>query len=174
MFHLKFVFYFILLHIILGTPQFNLYYTNWINEKENDDCKELPYYCLRIIIEVVEYKEMEVRSYCLSEFSSKFNVDNNDFHSKFTFADLSKKNVSSEQLYAWSTPIDIIEDYQSYLNQLSTLNNSVLENQIFYNCTLPRFGSKCQFQLNYDFSLDNSLINIIDEIYTNHGDSQTN
>ncbi len=62
-------------------------------------------------------------SYCMSELPSKFNITNIDFISNFTFAELSEQNITSEQLYLWSVPIDIIENYQFYLNQLSTKND---------------------------------------------------
>ena len=101
----------------------------------------------------------------MSELPSKFNIENNDFFSKFTFAELSKQNITSQQLYLWSAPIDIIERYQFYLNQLSTSNDSSLAKEIFYNCTMPRFGPKCQYELYYHYSDHSSLYEIIDDFY---------
>ncbi|CAF4053713.1 unnamed protein product, partial [Adineta steineri] len=58
---------------------------------------------------------------------------------------MAELNITSQQLYHWSAPIDIIESYQSYLNQLSTSNNISLSTKVFYNCTPPRFGPQCQY-----------------------------
>jgi hypothetical protein len=82
----------------------------------------------------------------MSELSSKFNIETFDFHAKLTFVDLEKENITSEEFYLWSAPIDLIEHYQFYLNQLSTFNDSILSNKIFYNCTWPRFGPQCQYE----------------------------
>jgi hypothetical protein len=82
----------------------------------------------------------EIISYCLSVLPSEFNFENNDLFQTFTFLALSKQNISSEQLYLWSAPIDVIEDYQFYLNQLLTFNDSTLGKEIYYNFTLPKFG----------------------------------
>jgi hypothetical protein len=82
----------------------------------------------------------------MNEFSSKFDVEEKTNHfPKFYFYELSKQNMCSEQLYLWLAPIDLIENYQLYLS---------LSKEIFYNCTLPRFGPRCQ----YEFS--NHFINI--------------
>jgi hypothetical protein len=99
---MKYLSYFIRIHLILCTSQFNLYYT--------------------------------------------ININENDFFSKLTFADLLQQNVKSEELYLWLAPIDIIEDYQFYLNQLSTENDLSLGETVFFNnCTLPRFGPMRQY-----------------------------
>ena len=51
-------------------------------------------------------------SYCMSELPSKFIIEAFDFHTKLNFTDLAKQNITSQQLYHWSAPIDLIEDYQ--------------------------------------------------------------
>ncbi|CAF4427693.1 unnamed protein product [Rotaria sp. Silwood2] len=50
-------------------------------------------------------------------------------------------NIISQQLYLWSTPIDIVERYQFYLNQLSTSNDKPLETQVFYNMYISKIRS---------------------------------
>jgi hypothetical protein len=50
-------------------------------------------------------------------------------------------NVTSDQLYSWSAPIDLIEEYQIYL----ITNNTVLSTTVFYNCTKHWFGPFCQY-----------------------------
>ena len=90
----------------------------------------------------------------------------NNFFPKFTFDELSKENITSQQLYLWSAPIDIIEHYQFYLNQLSTSNDLSLAKEIFYNCTLPRFGPICQYEFDYYDPNHSSLYEIIHDFYT--------
>ena len=109
----------------------------------------------------------QIISYCLTESSSKWNIEENNFHQKFTFAELYKQNISSQQLYTWSAPMDLIEQYQLYINQRSLSKNiSLIELQLFYNCTLPRFGRYCQYSFDTDESIDDlSLNEIISEYY---------
>ncbi|CAF4014589.1 unnamed protein product, partial [Rotaria sordida] len=83
----------------------------------------------------------------MSELSLKFHIEKeNVLFQKFTFDELSKQNITSQQIYHWSAPIDIIEQYQVYLDRLSILNGSSLRTEIFYNCTLPRFGPIYQYK----------------------------
>ncbi|CAF4625660.1 unnamed protein product, partial [Rotaria sp. Silwood2] len=74
-------------------------------------------------------------------------------------------NVRHGQLYLWSAPIDVVERYQFYLNKLSTSNDIFLETQVFYNCTLPRFGSMCQYEITYYHQNLLSLDEIIHDYY---------
>ncbi|CAF4700849.1 unnamed protein product, partial [Rotaria sp. Silwood2] len=116
MFHIKYLFYFIFLHLIIAIPQINLHNTGWVSENENNDV--LQHDCLRIdVLNKEENVSREIIFYCMSELPSKSHIEKTDFFPKFTFDQLSKQNITSQQLYLWSTPIDIIEDYQFYLNQ---------------------------------------------------------
>ncbi|CAF1222459.1 unnamed protein product [Adineta steineri] len=54
-----------------------------------------------------------------------------------TFAELYRQGVTSMELLKWSVPIDIIERYEK-IGENST--------EIFYNCSLPWFGSTCQYR----------------------------
>ncbi|CAF4951766.1 unnamed protein product [Rotaria sp. Silwood1] len=65
------------------------------------------------------------------------NIANN-----ITFKELSEQGVTSEQLLNWSAPIDLVERYER--------NNR--SSELFYNCSSPWFGSKCQYQFVYDSS----------------------
>ena len=59
-----------------------------------------------------------------------------------SFEELRLMNITSEDLLLWSGTIDVAEQYQLYLNEpISSLN------QVFYNCTPPWFGSRCQYLL---------------------------
>ena len=105
MFDAKYLYYFILLRFIIATPQLNLYYTDGVREIDN----ALQHDCLQIAgTEDQKSDERQIMSYCMSEFPAKFNIEKTDLFSKFTFADLSKLNISSQQLYLWSAPIDVI------------------------------------------------------------------
>ncbi|CAF4405138.1 unnamed protein product, partial [Rotaria sp. Silwood2] len=99
------------------------------------------------------------------ELPLKFHIENNNVFPKFTFDELLKRNITSQQLYLWSSPIDVAESYQFYLNKLSTSNDIFLETQVFYNCTLPRFGSMCQYEITYYHQNHLSLDEIIHDYY---------
>ncbi|CAF5074486.1 unnamed protein product, partial [Rotaria sp. Silwood1] len=165
----------ILLHFIAATPQINLHYTDWV--KENESNNGLQHDCLRVLASNDETSiSREITSYCMSELPSEFHIiENDDVFPKFTFAELYKLNITSEHLYLWSAPMDIAEDYQYYLNQLSISNNIIyLASQVFYNCTLPRFGSMCQYEIIYYQSNHLSLYDIIHDYYSTHEYNPTN
>ncbi|CAF1434089.1 unnamed protein product [Adineta steineri] len=105
-----------------------------------------------------------ISTYCLSESSFKFHIENDYSLAIFSFVDLAKKNITSDDLYVWSTPIDIIEQYQIYLET----NDVSLSKQIFYNCTLPRFGPMCQYELYYYHDNYSSLYEIIHGYYRSY------
>ncbi len=121
MFVFKHFFSLIFLHSTVTTSQINLYYTNGTNTSDGGLQRD----CLRIgtLIEQANVSR-QIMWYCVDASASNILVENNISVPNFTFAELSKQNISSEQLYLWSAPIDLIEDYQWYLNQLSTSNNT--------------------------------------------------
>ncbi|UJR08064.1 hypothetical protein I4U23_012341 [Adineta vaga] len=98
-----------------------------------------------------------IRHNCLTEWK---------FEENFTFIEMYEKNITSEELYHWSAPLDIIEHYQFYLDQvqLHTINLSSIETQLYYNCTLSRFGSRCEYELVCDEKVD-CLNDAVDEKY---------
>jgi hypothetical protein len=139
---------FYLLHLINSHLQINLHLTNWTSEDDNiqHDCLQVPAHTEE------ESDPRQIISYCMGEWPSKFHMKENNFDQKLTFEQLSKQNITSQQLYLWSAPIDLIEEYQFYRNQLSKSEKTSLSTRIFYNCTLPYFGSQCQYVLqNYKF-----------------------
>ncbi|CAF4082700.1 unnamed protein product, partial [Rotaria sordida] len=108
----------------------------------------------------------QIISYCLTEWSSKWIIEENNLDQKFTFNQLYKQNITSQQLYLWSAPMDVVERYQFYLNHLSISNqSSFMATQLFYNCTLPRFGPLCQYSLDTYISPNSSLYEIIYDFY---------
>ncbi|CAF5043873.1 unnamed protein product, partial [Rotaria sp. Silwood1] len=50
-----------------------------------------------------------------------------------TFETLQKENITSQQLYLLSAPIDVVERYQAFLEN----SYSFLSTQVFNNCSKP-------------------------------------
>ena len=148
--------FFILLHYILGQPQVNLYYTDFVNQ--NIDIFD--HDCLRLFsINLVNSGNIQMMSFCLSENLSVFDVDDDKEMSKYTFSQLFKKNITAEQLYFWSASIDTVEHFQDYLNT----KNTSLAKETFYNCTSGRFGHRCQYQLLID---TDQKLSLYDNLFT--------
>ena len=59
----------------------------------------------------------------------------------YTFQDLHQMNVSSEELLLWSVPIDLVEHYQYFLDEVDVS----LSTELIFNCTPLWFGSQCQY-----------------------------
>lgn len=96
-----------LLPLIIAIPQFNLHHTQGISEHT----------CLRVSSFYRKPSSVyEVASFCMSEEipANYWTIDDSSF-SKFTFFELSKQNITSQDLYRWSASIDLIEEYQLYL-----------------------------------------------------------
>lgn len=90
-------------HLIIATPQINLYHTDWVDEivnVENDTA--LQHNCLRIGNDIEFYpNRQEIVSYCMSELPSNFVIENVDSTSKFTFDELSKQNITIVSIYTF-------------------------------------------------------------------------
>ncbi|CAF0926861.1 unnamed protein product [Adineta steineri] len=148
MLFMNYLLYFILFYGINGLPQINLDLTHWPNNTESNS--SLQHDCLHVAawIENEESDPYEIISYCMSEWPSQWSIEKNNQDQYFTFAQLYQRNISSEQLHVWSTPLDIIEYYELYLNHRLISNTSVvMPINGFYNCTPPRFGPLCQYSL---------------------------
>lgn len=79
--------------------------------------------------------------YCFRTTQITFNMSR-IVERKITFFELSEKQVTSEDLYQWSIPIDTIEDYEYYQMNKDSIDG---QNRFVYNCTYPYFGSICQY-----------------------------
>jgi hypothetical protein len=135
---------------VFASPQINLYFTDSIS---NDI--SFSHTCLYVTAVIdKETNTQQMISFCLSESSKECN---NELNQVLTFAELYQQEITSEQLYHWSTPIDIIERYQFYLTQLSK--------ELFYNCTLPKFGPMCEYGFDFYRTEYSSLIEMIDDYY---------
>ena len=161
--------YLLVVYLVVASPQINLDLTDWVDKKT-----DLPHDCLHVAVAIKSDNVQEIISYCMNEWPSKWQMINNHFDQIFTFVELHKKNVTSEQLYRWSGPMDVIENYQWYLNQISIGNvPSAMETQVFYNCTLPRFGPQCQYSLDAHASHHSSLTEIIRDYYLQASEPKT-
>ncbi|CAF1114617.1 unnamed protein product [Adineta steineri] len=124
--------------------QFNLYNTDASLDAGNLHTNCLHHY-VYYWIELTEKVE-----YCVGPISDNdilLEKFPNTTNGNFTFDELRQLNVITQELLAWSAAIDLIERYQYYIDQP---NNSFKSTEIFFNCTKPWFGPRCQ----YSFGLD--------------------
>ncbi|CAF1336384.1 unnamed protein product [Adineta ricciae] len=154
--------YLILLQSISGVPQINLYYTDSTNGADHGLAMQRN--CLHTVV-FVEHSsiDQQIVFFCMEESLPEFPIETSNSLPTFTFYELSEKNITSEQLYLWSAPIDIIERYQLYLNE----NDDSMSNELFHNCTVPGFGPLCQYELEFYDSRFNFLHEMIDSFYNN-------
>ncbi|CAF4059386.1 unnamed protein product [Adineta steineri] len=159
MLFIKILFVLMILFLIVNSYEINLHQTEWTNINDNNN--EIQHDCIHIAISTepdtifghfkfVHFPKSNFRqviSLCMSEWTSNWTLQKNLSSTSFTFAKLSELNITTHQLYLWSAPIDTIESYQEYLDQLSTSNKTFLSTTLFYNCTLPRFGPSCQYSI---------------------------
>lgn len=83
MFHMKYLFYFILLHGIVTTPQINLYQTDRASQNNGDALK---HNCLRVSVSFGQILNIgEVIAYCMSKSPTHFDIKTNYSFSIFTF-----------------------------------------------------------------------------------------
>lgn len=156
--------YFVSLFSIVASLQLNLHLTQWENNNE-----VLQHNCLLVNHwENEEENIYEITSYCLSEWSSERNIGQDTLDQRFRFTELFARNITSEDLYRWSAPLDIVENYQLYWN----FHDTSLAEMEFFNCTEEWFGSKCQYSFDLDYSSFSSLDKIIDEFYLTDRDKQ--
>lgn len=84
----------IVLHCIIATPQINLYVTDSINE---DDIR---HDCIRVTAFINQsHINRQIISYCITQSLSQYNLKQTDQFPQFTFDQLSKQNITSQQLY---------------------------------------------------------------------------
>ena len=132
--------------IINTFPQTNFHLTDVNDQTFAHDCLQIS------VLPISTKDSQEILSFCLTDDTlSKWPIQINPLDQIFTFADLRKQNITSQQLYQWSASIDLIEQYQFYL----IYNQSSLSMNLFYNCSKPRFGSQCQYEFLYLPQLEN-------------------
>ncbi|UJR19419.1 hypothetical protein I4U23_022549 [Adineta vaga] len=80
--------------------------------------------------------------------------------SKLTFDQLSKRDISSLQLFEWSVHLDLVEEYQFFLEN-RTDKKMISSNFFIYNCSIKlKFGQHCQYSFNSHASFDTIVKNI--------------
>ena len=132
-----------------------------INMDQTLSMNEIEHHCIDILAGNGKEKSIhEMIRYCLSNSSSiELNQIKTNTNNQFTFDQLRQRNVTSEQLFQWSASLDLIEHYQSYLNEYS------ISSDIFFNCTWPRFGSFCEYSFNMNLNDQLTLNEMIIEYY---------
>ena len=157
----------LLLQVLLVRSRFNLDLTDWKHAIESDAV--LQHDCLHAAASIVnETDPRQIISYCMSEWPSKWDIQQNAAVQNFSFAALFELNITSQQLYLYAAPMDVVEDYQDYLNQISTSKElPSLSSRLFYNCTLPWFGPLCQYTFDGYESYPLPLNDIVYHFYLN-------
>ena len=144
-----------LLRIVIAHPKLNLYFTEWRSTVQNNT--SFRHDCLYASVSIQQLNpSVQITSYCMSESTPISTVQNYHTNQQFTFAELYKEQITTKQLYFWSAPMDVLERYQLFLNQIPISLQTSMALQLFYNCTLPRFGSFCQYE--YIYSKSNYLL----------------
>ena len=158
-----------LVDFITAFSQLNLDLTDWVSASERNGALE--HDCLRVAsLTSRDIDPRQIISYCMSEWPSRWSIQPNTRDPKFTFAELYLENITSQQLYLWSAPMDTVELYQSYLNQIpNSFDESGIIDKVFYNCTLPRFGPACQYELDQSQPFMSSLSESTRDYYRQHG-----
>ncbi|UJR18105.1 hypothetical protein I4U23_005005 [Adineta vaga] len=111
----------------------------------------------------------QVIPYCIRPFSETEKVYNEGTKGEvlaiFTFQELRRQQVTTSDLLSWSASIDLVELYDEYLDVPSNVS---LRLQKFYNCSVPWFGTFCQYTFNISLSL-NIIVNktFTDKRFTN-------
>ncbi|CAF3940064.1 unnamed protein product, partial [Adineta steineri] len=130
-------------------PYYNLYNTDGMINDFDHDCFYSPITKSTSLNETTYIIE-QIVEYCIRTLSKEIiDINEKSLSSKLTFDELKKNNITSTDLMQWSSPIDLIERYEYFL-QMNTTSST----EVFYNCTLPWFGSFCQYRLilNQSFS----------------------
>ena len=128
--------------------QFNLYHT------EPAPTQGVPFFFDCLYYSVVEDTELlvtqgkrfepthQIIPYCVRPENIDAATNNEPGIGKpLTFELLKSEGVSIYDLLTWSISIDLIEQFQDFLN--NSTHVSPLE--VFYNCTPPWFGPSCQY-----------------------------
>ena len=152
--------------LLVNCAQINLYLTDRSIIEATKFLFE--YDCLRIIASTNDSEPQQIIPFCLTEWPIAETIDDNSIDQHSTFLDMYNQNITGEELYLWSAPIDLIEEYQQYLNEKQFLNpNSSISKTSFYNCTPPRYGSSCEYSFELDSDSKSSLNDIVYDFYRN-------
>ena len=170
MFCMKYYVYILFVQSFTTCTQINLSLTDAFCRDDDSNSNRLQHNCLHVPSIFRDFAQPEqIIHYCLGECPTEWinHVIYDQPH--WSFSQLVQQNMTSQQLYLWSAPIDIAERYQHYLNQLTSSGTiDMIEDGVFYNCTWPRFGPFCQYSFDYISSLGLSLSELVHDFYANH------
>ncbi|CAF4694556.1 unnamed protein product, partial [Rotaria socialis] len=76
----------------------------------------------------------------------------------FTFDELRRLNISSHEVLLWSSSMDLAERYQYYVDQSI---RSIELNELFFNCTPPWFGVRCQYSFELVSNVADMILNVL-------------
>lgn len=148
---------------------------NGSDRSDEDDNRAVQQHCLRIpTLEQTNSDPRQIITYFLAYCPSIGNAQRlDDDQPHFTFCQLAEQNVTAQQLYLWSAPIDLIENYQLFLDHKSSFDCKDIQDEIFYNCTWPRMGLRCQYSFAHRSNLDSprmpsSLVELVRLYYHHH------
>ncbi|CAF1271523.1 unnamed protein product [Rotaria sp. Silwood1] len=123
--------------------------------KTQSSDKPFGFDCLyyRVTKEKLAYQELsniinELIPHCFRPINTSESLFRNLVNKRdqyLTFEELRISNISIEELISWSAPIDLVEKYQLYLDEMDLS----LSNELYYNCSKPWFGLKCQYSFEY-------------------------
>ena len=166
MFIAKVILFTSLLYSLTSPLQINLHLTDHPSALQHD--------CLHVLAHTESKTGThEIITFCLTECPHEWIIDNNSSHhsQSFTFAQLEQQHITAHQLYLWSASIDLLERYQSYLDQPTAQRTLSMENEVFNNCTWPRFGPFCQYSFDHlttDQLPSASLSEFVQQYYSDH------
>lgn len=100
--------------------------------------------------------------YCLRSSNVIFSVPSS-IHGE-SFESLYQQNVTSNALLIDHAPLDIIEDYEIYLQkrQLNMIDNKS-DTQFYYKCNRFSFGTKCQFEFLMDTNFRDMVFHVFEQ-----------
>ncbi|CAF1516414.1 unnamed protein product [Adineta ricciae] len=137
----------VLLYIIIISncytlqPFYNLYNTDTPTNEFDHDC----FYSAtieNIDLDENSYKIHQIVEYCIRVLPPEGVLyHGQSVSSTLSFDQLKELQVTSKSLIEWSSPIDVVERYEIFLQ-----TNKSSTNEMFYNCTLPWFGPSCQYR----------------------------
>lgn len=156
----------------VAVGQYNMYDTD-------GSMGDLQYDCLRytVLDDIADYQDTVLLQhqfimYCFrptEHFDSKEEdrtaaLSDENVFSALTFVQLKMRNITSWNLWTWSAPIDLIEHYAAY-----SIDHNADHERIFFNCTVPWFGPRCQ----YSFETNNTFSNVVKNTFIKRHISNT-
>ncbi|CAF1524238.1 unnamed protein product [Didymodactylos carnosus] len=128
--------------VLSSTPSYSVYETSSLSGQSQYDCLYWANANYVILNYCIRPNDSETINF--SPYQSAINGK------RYAFYELYQLNISSYDFYQWSAPINLIEKYQMYHDNIT---NS-LDYELYYNCSKPWFGTFCQYTLNSIESFD--------------------